>query len=152
VLWLRLPKWGRADVHVKRRHHPFFRHHTCGRWGVVVFIATNEKNKNKLREKTLLVVTYAQCGNGQNHLCLYYVYICIYTLYNRIFGDFPTKNVVYTPYTYCSGQPYTIASSSCSGALIAGGLKDCRRLRRLGFFVCIAHGNTCAACNFYCVI
>jgi len=24
---------------------------------------------------------------------------CIYTVYDRIFGDFPAKNAVYTPYT-----------------------------------------------------
>jgi hypothetical protein len=31
----------------------------------------------------------------------------MYTLYDRIFGDFPAKNTVYTPYIYGSGQPYT---------------------------------------------
>jgi len=31
-------------------------------------------------------------------------YIC--TVYDRIFGNFPAKNTVYTPYTYGSGQPY----------------------------------------------
>jgi len=47
---------------------------------------------------------------GQNHV--YGVYIqgwpepCIYTVYDRIFGDFPAKNTVYTLYTYGSGQPY----------------------------------------------
>jgi hypothetical protein len=29
----------------------------------------------------------------------------IYTLYDRIFGVFPAKNTVYTPYMYGSGQP-----------------------------------------------
>jgi len=29
----------------------------------------------------------------------------IYTVYDRIFGDFPAKNTVYTPYIYGSGQP-----------------------------------------------
>jgi len=32
--------------------------------------------------------------------------IYIYTVYDRIFGDFPAKNTVYTPYIYGSGQPY----------------------------------------------
>ena len=27
------------------------------------------------------------------------------TVYDRIFGDFPAKNTVYTPYIYGSGQP-----------------------------------------------
>ena len=31
---------------------------------------------------------------------------CIYTVYDRIFGDFPAKNTVYTPYIYGSVQPY----------------------------------------------
>ena len=31
----------------------------------------------------------------------------IYTVYDRIFDDFPAKNTVYTPYIYRSGQPYT---------------------------------------------
>jgi len=31
----------------------------------------------------------------------------IYTVYDRIFGDVPAKNTVYTPYIYGSGQPYT---------------------------------------------
>jgi len=30
-------------------------------------------------------------------------------VYDRIFGDFPAKKTVYTPYIYGSGQPYTIA-------------------------------------------
>jgi hypothetical protein len=30
----------------------------------------------------------------------------IYTVYDHIFGDFPAKNTVYTPYIYGSGQPY----------------------------------------------
>jgi len=30
----------------------------------------------------------------------------MYTVYDRIFGDFPAKNTVYTPYIYGSGQPY----------------------------------------------
>jgi hypothetical protein len=30
-------------------------------------------------------------------------------VYDRIFGDFPAKNTVYTPYAYGSGQPYAEA-------------------------------------------
>jgi hypothetical protein len=30
-------------------------------------------------------------------------YIC--TVYDRMYGDFPAKNTVYTPYIYGSGQP-----------------------------------------------
>jgi len=30
----------------------------------------------------------------------------IYTIYGRIFGDFPVKNTVHKPYLYGSGQPY----------------------------------------------
>jgi hypothetical protein len=29
----------------------------------------------------------------------------IYTVYDRILGDFPAMNTVYTPYIYGSGQP-----------------------------------------------
>jgi len=33
--------------------------------------------------------------------------VYIYTVYDRgIYGDFPAKNTVYTPYIYGSGQPY----------------------------------------------
>ena len=32
------------------------------------------------------------------------LYIC--TVYDRIYGDFPAKNTVYTLYIYGSGQPY----------------------------------------------
>jgi hypothetical protein len=30
-----------------------------------------------------------------------------HTIYDRIFGDFPAKITVYTPYIYGSGQPYS---------------------------------------------
>jgi len=30
----------------------------------------------------------------------------IYTVHDRIFGDFPAKNTLYTLYVYGSGQPY----------------------------------------------
>ena len=30
----------------------------------------------------------------------------IYTVHDRIYGDFPAENTVYTPFTYGSGQPY----------------------------------------------
>jgi hypothetical protein len=30
----------------------------------------------------------------------------IYTVYDRIYGEFPAKSTVYTPYIYGSGQPY----------------------------------------------
>jgi hypothetical protein len=33
--------------------------------------------------------------------------VYIYTVYDRIFGEFPAQNTVYTPYIYGSGQPYT---------------------------------------------
>ena len=36
----------------------------------------------------------------------------IYTVYDRIFGDFPAKNTVYTPYIYGSGQLYIYAGLS----------------------------------------
>jgi hypothetical protein len=32
--------------------------------------------------------------------------VYIYTVHDRIFGDFPAKVTVYTPYIYVSGQPY----------------------------------------------
>jgi len=38
---------------------------------------------------------------GQNRIYTPY----IYTVYDRIFGDFPAKNTVYTSYIYGSGQP-----------------------------------------------
>ena len=31
----------------------------------------------------------------------------MYTVYDRVFGDFPAKNTVCKPYIYDSGQPYT---------------------------------------------
>ena len=31
--------------------------------------------------------------------------VYIYTVYDRIFGDFPAKNTAYTPYIYCPCQP-----------------------------------------------
>jgi hypothetical protein len=34
----------------------------------------------------------------------------IYTVYDRIFGDFPAKNTVYVPYMYGSGQRYSRAT------------------------------------------
>ena len=35
---------------------------------------------------------------------------CIYAVYDRMFGDFPAKKSVYTPYMYGSGRPqsYTV--------------------------------------------
>jgi len=33
----------------------------------------------------------------------------MYTVYDRVFGDFPAKNTVCKPYIYDSGQPYTWA-------------------------------------------
>ena len=33
--------------------------------------------------------------------------MCIYTVYEHVFGDFPTIVTVYAPYIYGSGQPYT---------------------------------------------
>jgi len=36
--------------------------------------------------------------DGQNRI--------IYTVYDRIFCDFPAKNIIHTPYIYGSGQPY----------------------------------------------
>ena len=41
---------------------------------------------------------------------------CIYTVYDRIFGDFPAKSIVYTPYVHGSGQPYTWGTCSRSNA------------------------------------
>ena len=32
--------------------------------------------------------------------------VYIYTVYDRIFGDFPAKVTVHTPYIYGSGHPY----------------------------------------------
>jgi len=31
-----------------------------------------------------------------------------YTVYDRIFGDFPARSTVYTPYIYGPGQPYVL--------------------------------------------
>jgi hypothetical protein len=31
--------------------------------------------------------------------------LCIYTVYDRIFGDFPAKNTIYTTSINDSGQP-----------------------------------------------
>jgi len=38
----------------------------------------------------------AVCGVGQNRM---------YALYMTVFGGFPAKSTVHTPYTYGSGQP-----------------------------------------------
>jgi len=40
---------------------------------------------------------------------------CICIVYDRIFGDFPAKNTVYTPYVYGSGQPYNFWRKEISG-------------------------------------
>ena len=32
--------------------------------------------------------------------------VYIYTVHDRMYGDFPAKNTVYTPYIYGYGQPY----------------------------------------------
>jgi hypothetical protein len=40
----------------------------------------------------------------------------MYTVYDRIFGDFPAKNTVCTPYIYGSGQPSKYASRVCDGS------------------------------------
>jgi len=47
---------------------------------------------------------------GQNRKYTYtlYTYPHIYTACDRIFGDFPAINTVYTPYLYGSGQPLGI--------------------------------------------
>jgi len=31
--------------------------------------------------------------------------VCAHTVYDRIFGDVPAKNALYTPYVYGFGQP-----------------------------------------------
>jgi hypothetical protein len=38
---------------------------------------------------------------------------CPYTVYDRIFGDFPAKNTVRTPYIHGSGQPYQCTHHAC---------------------------------------
>jgi hypothetical protein len=40
----------------------------------------------------------------------------IYAVYDRIYGDFPAKKIVYTPFAgICdSGQPYTAALTACA--------------------------------------
>ena len=43
---------------------------------------------------------------------------CIYTVYDRIFDDFPARNTVYTPYIYGSGQPYTCYLMGVAGCLL----------------------------------
>jgi len=50
------------------------------------------------------------CKVGQNRPC-------IYTVYDRIFGDFPVKNTVYTPYINGPGQPYLLAYRRCKCVL-----------------------------------
>jgi len=47
-------------------------------------------------------------------LCVGWPEPYIYTVYDRIFGDFPAKNTVHTPYIYGSGQPHL-----CVGLAIA---------------------------------
>jgi hypothetical protein len=38
--------------------------------------------------------------------------VYIYTVYDRMLGDFPAKYTVYTPCTYGSGQPHTLPFAS----------------------------------------
>ena len=49
-------------------------------------------------------------------------------MYYRIFGDFPAKNTVYTPYIYGSGQTYiqrvSITKDACSAGGGVGGGKN----------------------------
>jgi hypothetical protein len=60
----------------------------------------NGNNLNLHTEDTVDQCTHADMhGLGQN--CI----PGIYTVYDRIFGDFPANNTVHTPYTYGSGQP-----------------------------------------------
>jgi len=44
-----------------------------------------------------------------------------HTVYDRIFGDFPAKNTVYTPFIYGSSQPYMYT------VLAAGIIRNIRR-------------------------
>jgi hypothetical protein len=57
---------------------------------------------------SLLVVyrTQSACGIQDTFIGLART-VYIYTVFNRIFGDFPARNTVYALYIYGSGQPYT---------------------------------------------
>jgi hypothetical protein len=56
---------------------------------------------------------------GQNRIC------DMYTVYDRIFGDFPAKNAVHTPYIYGSGQPYKSLHAFCVPMLPSRKLGPC---------------------------
>jgi hypothetical protein len=59
----------------------------------------------------------------------------IYTVYDRIFGDFPAaENTVYTSYIYGSGQPYIHA---CIGAAGCPGFTVSTRSCLLRMCVCV---------------
>jgi len=76
----------------------------------------------KMFDRSLHLCPCAFCvmvkiGQGTiNHTCLglaIIVYMWLYTVYDRVFGYFPAKNTVYSPYLYGSGQPYIF----CNGQL-----------------------------------
>jgi hypothetical protein len=45
----------------------------------------------------------------------------MYTLHDRIFGDLPAKNTVYTPYIHGSGQPLEYAICCTASPCLARG-------------------------------
>jgi hypothetical protein len=45
-----------------------------------------------------------------------------YTVCDRIFGDFPAQNIVYIPFMYSSGQPYSFGISSIETRLFFTGM------------------------------
>ena len=61
----------------------------------------------------VFMVSYTDWGNTAPSViipCICYMFVwpepCIYTVYDRIFGDFPAKKFVHTRYIYGSGQPW----------------------------------------------
>jgi len=56
-----------------------------------------------VRMCTLYVSYHRVCRVGQHHIYTPYI------IYDRVFGDLPANNTVYTPYTYDSDQPYVCA-------------------------------------------
>jgi hypothetical protein len=49
----------------------------------------------------------------------------MYTVCDRIFGDFPAQNTVYTPYTYGMAN-YILTLYTSSYSSLATGLQECK--------------------------
>ena len=118
----------RANTRTQTHAHIHVHTHTCTYTYVPYFAGINQRpvqevtQKRAVQSKSLtptgnLIERWVSCTVKGKHLCTQKKSTCayyshIYTVYDRIFGDFPAKNTVYTPYIYGSGQPYILAKCS----------------------------------------